>query len=198
EMLHLPGVHVVRSVLGLSFRKRNFEPRDLKKWLTVALKARNHTEVLGKYSHRRGQTQEGLDVAMIEEQMNEGRASHAEKLQHARNTKSESPSAAEWAATMLNYVLKKDPTTEDSQKLASAATAAYFYDRSLWNLARTSNYQFADHDSDWVGRQQLCYLCDPEVYFITNEVKLRSRIAGSEQESRVLGYKDFLDTPTTN
>ena len=55
-----------------------------------------------------------------------------------------------------------------------------------------NSYDFQGHVSDWIDRQQLIYLADKRVHVVTADRKMLGRIKGSDQEERVLLYRDFL------
>jgi hypothetical protein len=80
------------------------------------------------------------------------------------------------------------PSVANDQKVASALDAAYEFDVSLWELARTSNYDYAKHDTDWTDHQQLYYLCAADVHFVTSDKRLMQRISGSGQAARVMSF----------
>jgi hypothetical protein len=186
-MLELPGQFLLKTVLGIRQARPDFEPPKLLKWLRVAILARERrelTEGLVLPGHT-GIVWNGLDISMIDAQLQEGKEDHAKRLQTARDTRAPDLTPQEWAAGMLRFV-KEEPTEDRCNRLADAAKAAYTLDCALWNLARTSSYDFAQHDSDWIDRQQLDYLSDPRMVMITNERRLPARIVGSGQEDRVV------------
>src|SRR5207247_920550 len=147
----------------------------------LAKTPRHLTEGLVLPGHT-GVVRHGLDISMIDAQLQEGKDDHARRLQTARDTRAPDLTPQEWAAEMLRFV-REDPTEERCNRLAEAARAAYTLDCALWNLARTSGYNFADHDSDWIDRQQLNYLSDPRMVMITNERRLPARIVGRDRKS---------------
>jgi hypothetical protein len=51
--------------------------------------------------------------------------------------------------------------------------AAYRFDRHLWQLIRNSEYDFSKHRGKIVDAQQLYYLCQPDIYFVTNDARLK-------------------------
>jgi hypothetical protein len=165
----------------------------LLKWLRVAFlaKARHAlTDGLLLPGHS-GAVFNGLDIAMIDSQLQAGKDDHASRLRHARESKTPDLTPQGWGAELLRF-LKEDPTDERCLKLGSAAGAAYALDRELWRLARTSTYDFSQHDSDWIDRQQLMYLADPRIVMVTNEQSLLRRISGSGQEERVIRLPTLL------
>jgi hypothetical protein len=74
--------------------------------------------------------------------------------------------------------------------------AAYHYDQFLWELAEKHKYDFASHDSDWIDEQQLFYLADPAILFITSDTKIRLRTSKSKQADRVLSFEELKTLAT--
>lgn len=191
RMLPLPGAFLFQRVLGIETGKPEFSPRQLYRWLVAAIRARTrsdlHSVVLPGGS---GLILHALDISTIESDMQDGREDNAKKLETARTEKRACPEPLPWAAGLLG-LRGLDPTIERCQLIAASTKAAYQHDRFLWTMARNDTYDFRKHQSDWIDRQQLLYLADPQNHFLTNDRKLVRKIADSGQESQVLELRDF-------
>jgi hypothetical protein len=86
------------------------------------------------------------------------------------------------------------PTTaENKAKILSTMDAAWRYELSRYQLARTPAYDFSRHASDWLDSQLLYYLADPTIHLVTYDTKrLRHGTRGSTQSSRILHFDDLL------
>jgi hypothetical protein len=83
-------------------------------------------------------------------------------------------------------------TAEASAQLVGPLDAAYRFDHSLWDLALNSKYDFIEHASDWIDVQQLYYLSDDQMHFVTNDSKHIGSTRGSSQHGRILSYQDLF------
>jgi hypothetical protein len=71
-------------------------------------------------------------------------------------------------------------------------SASYQFDCWLVNAARNEDYDLSKSISDLVDTQQLAYLCDPAVIFITNDNDHRIRLRGNARGSRILTFAELL------
>lgn len=51
-----------------------------------------------------------------------------------------------------------------------------------------TKYRFDEHPEDLVDAQQLYYLLDPEMYFVTNDNRLIDYVRGSSQANRIITF----------
>ena len=76
--------------------------------------------------------------------------------------------------------------------LAKCLSAAFEYERTKFNLAaNNSKLNVGKWDSDWGDFQQLFYLCDPSLHFLTDDEGIRTRCKGSEQSKRIILLKEM-------
>jgi hypothetical protein len=86
----------------------------------------------------------------------------------------------------------KQPDTLDNRKrLCESLSANRLMAKFVSQARNDQRYDFFKHSSDLVDGQQLAYLADPDMHFVSNDRKLRSRIAGSPQSSRVVSWRDL-------
>jgi hypothetical protein len=78
----------------------------------------------------------------------------------------------------------------------AAMSACYQFDCCLVDAARNKNYDLDKNISDLIDAQQLAYLCDPTVIFITNDSDHRIRLRGNAQASRILTFAEVFDGVT--
>ena len=85
----------------------------------------------------------------------------------------------------------------DAATLGKRLDSAYFYSRSLAELAKNGNYDFAKHESDYGDSLQLFYLSDERTHFLTADRDFSTRAKGSTQNSRILYFGDFVQEKRT-
>jgi hypothetical protein len=133
----------------------------------------------------------GLAMDRTEAEVVKGREAHRDRLEGVRRDGLEPPTHEAWAAAQLE-ALDVDATPENAARVVAVTGAAYHYDRVLRTLARTANYDFGRHGTDWMDVQQLLYLADPSVHLMTNDGELRRRTIGSGQENRIILWSEFV------
>lgn len=135
----------------------------------------------------------GLDLVSINQEMRHIEAGFAGIFTALRQDGVQELTRELWAGLILQR-LRKELTPDNLGLILERLDAAYRFDSCLWHFIKHPNYDFMRHTSELVDAQQLHYLCDPEMYFVTNEVKLRNRIASSPQSSRILTYDELCGT----
>jgi hypothetical protein len=120
-----------------------------------------------------------------------GKAAHTERLEQLRDGDLLRSAPETWATAVLGLI-GIDANDKNRSKLLSVLDAAYHFDVSLWDLAKDKSYDFKDHDSDWLDSQQLYYLCDPAVVFVTKDSRIKKRSRKSAQTDRILLYSEFV------
>lgn len=197
EFFPLVGDFVRRQLFGLPFRRDDFAPEKLRRWVEVVRKANNKTELdSGLVDLRRSghsNRNYGFDFALLKRQMNEGRDLHSKALEELRQGQLLRSGRTRWAASVLRLMeVAADPVNQS--KLLDSLDAAWNYDEFLYNLAQKQVYDFAKHDSDWIDFQQLFYLADPHVVLITMDTNIKFRTKASIQSDRILSLDELQDS----
>jgi hypothetical protein len=194
RFLTMPGQFVLMYVLGLSPAKPGFSPAHFEKWSKVIFKARDRRSLeLGKVRFRHIFRKEfGFSFQTVTKQHEAGMEAHLNQLQALRDGElAIPPSRDRWAAVILKS-LGLRPSPGECQRLGGALDAAYEYDQHLWSLVVSSNYNFAKHRTDWIDQQQLYYLADDQMHFLTGEQRIKRRAGNSPQRSRILTLDEFV------
>ena len=92
---------------------------------------------------------------------------------------------------MIAHDMGRELSIGQAQKLASALDAAYEYEKHLCEIAKNGMFNFDNHGGDWIDLQQLFYLADPNVYFLTEDKDIRQRCGSSLQSNRILLLKEI-------
>ncbi len=89
-------------------------------------------------------------------------------------------------------------TEENREKLSNALNSTYECERWLHDSARNPNYNVGRRNiSDQIDLQQLSYLADPAVVFVTNDSDFRTRLTNSLQAERIKTFTELLDVIRT-
>jgi len=192
HLLDLPAGFVLKTVLNRRQRDPSLWAQDYETWVKVVLRARTKNELEAgdvQLAHGSARTY-GFDSHLHVAQLMQGERVHLEQLQALRNGNLHVPSHLAWAAGILNRQGLR-PSDEDCRKVAASLEAAFHFDLSLYDRARNSNYNFEKHATDWIDGQQLYYLSDPQMHFLTRDRRLQNWIKGSSQANRVLDFNSF-------
>lgn len=192
QYLPFPGVFVAKHLKGIQRPHPNFEPRDIRKWVQLAVFVRSRAEL----QHEDGFTLPGqtgfvryrMEPAKLEPDFQRAKAHHVSRLERARSSRRPHPDIATWFAREVH---DDDRTPVELQSFAPRFDAAYHLDQSLFELARNDSYDFGKHDTDFMDLQQLFYLCHDDAWFITTDKKLIGRIKASSQRDRVLTIQEL-------
>ncbi len=129
---------------------------------------------------------------VLDTQQQEGKAQHSRILEEVRDGKRKPPSALAWAAGIL-VRHGFSPNKEACTKVARALEAAYRFDEYLWKLAKNHSYDFKKHDSDYEDRQQLFYLCNERIWFVTTDTDILRETKNSFQSARIVSFNTLLE-----
>ena len=131
-----------------------------------------------------------MNFLTLTSQMDAGKSEHAKLLVSVRDGTQNLPTPEQWASSIL-AMNGYSALSVEANRVASALESAYLFDLSLWDLAKNNTYDFLKHASDWIDSQQLYYLADPSIHFLTtDESTIRKRVAASSQAARILTLRD--------
>jgi len=200
EFLPLVGDFVRRKVFGFPARRPDFRSGWLQIWAEVVLAAKTKADlqngkvVLRKAGHS-GRSY-GIDLQLLVRQIAEGKESHAQRLEKLRQGELLSSTSTTWSTAVLGLI--GVPANDANRaKLLEALDAAHKYDESLYDMAKNHNYDFSQHDTDWIDSQQMYYLADPSVLFVTCDSNIAFRVRGSTQRSRILNFPELIVRATS-
>lgn len=194
EFLPLVGDFLRKQIFHATFRKIEFTPNKLRYWVDIVLRAKNRTQLdsglvdLQRVGH--SNRSYGLHFAHVTRPMNEGRDLHARALEDLRQGVLRRGDSTRWAKSIL-ALINVDDTPANELKLLHSLDAAWKYDNFLYDLAQKQVYDFAKHDSDWIDFQQLFYLSDPHIVFVTLDTNIGFRTKTSAQRNRVLSLDEL-------
>jgi len=97
-----------------------------------------------------------------------------------------------WTTNLLAFYGVNGVPDSAKAVIAEALSATYEFEMAVIRLARNKNFNIRKNMSDHTDGQQLCYLCDPETVFITNDSDFKNRTAKSPQASRIKTFAELL------
>jgi hypothetical protein len=118
-------------------------------------------------------------------------------LPQPKNSKEPFISIRDWAVSLLAR-FNVMPEPELLGKVSEMFSALYEYEMSFLTLLRNPQFDVKKNVSDLPDAQQLCYLCDPETIFVTDDSDFRNRIHTSPQSKRILKFSDVLRSAREN
>lgn len=165
---------------------------DFDLWIKTVLKARTRQELeSGKLRvGLKGRKGIGLRLESINEQMRQIEDGFANLLTAFRKTGAPSLTPEIWAKLILDS-MGKMAIPENVSIVLQRLDAAYRFERRLWGFITSSNYNFAKRRSELVDAHQLTYLCDPDLYMVTSDERLKKAITQSPQSARVVTYDEL-------
>ena len=133
----------------------------------------------------------GLNFELIEQLLESGKAEHTRLLELLRAKQLRRPLPEEWVKASFQH-LNLELAQSEWRRLPAALESAFALNDFLCDQAEQNTYSFADHDSDWIDVQQLFYLSDPSIHFLTHDERLRNRVRGCGQAARIISFRDLL------
>src|ERR1039458_3781515 len=169
-------------------------PKDFSLWHRVVMNAKSRAALLNAdvVLPLRRWERFGFDVDLVDTYQTAGKRFHRIAMERIRDGKSRLGSSLEWAA-MIAHDMGQDLSTEEALKFASALDAAYKYEQQLCEAVRNvkHKYNFANHDGDWIDMQQLFYLADAKIWFLTEDQNIFQRCQESSQSKRILLFSEM-------
>jgi hypothetical protein len=191
RFLEMPITFALKTVLGVKAPLVNLAPADLKDAFKIVIRAKTRDDLFTGQVRKTGSSgrRYGIDPDLVSGPQAIGEAQHVASLQQLKEGKALFPPPERWAADMakdVGCVL----TTKQSQKLAASLEAAHTYESQLYSLMK-AGYNAQKNANDWIDSQQLFYLCDSDLYLVTDDKKLRDRCTASDQSKRIILLKEL-------
>jgi hypothetical protein len=140
----------------------------------------------------KGRTGFGLDLESIRKSIRDIQAGYARLFHSFRKSGVPDLTPDIWAKMVLKS-LGKPFNSPNVTAVLERLDAAYQFDRYLWQFIRNPDYDFSKHRGEIVDAQQLYYLCQSNIYLVTNDARLKRAVSGSPQGRRVLTYQDLTE-----
>ena len=95
----------------------------------------------------------------------------------------------------IDDVFRITELVQTEERVATASEgldAAFLFERHLFSMLRSS-YGFRANRSDLIDAQQLYYLLDPTLHFVTDDDRLIGYVRESTQANRIMTFSQLLD-----
>lgn len=134
-----------------------------------------------------------LRCELVTADVSKGQAIHIQTLQAAKEGKLDLDNQLLWALNFgrfYNYELDE----EQVKGMATALDAVYNYQKRVWAMSIKDNFKpdSENNEGDWLDMNQLFYLADPLMHFLTDDSGIKERCKDSNQVDRILRLKDYL------
>ncbi len=190
--LEFPAHFLLKHVVD-NTTPAKIQPRDFEQWTQLVLKAQDKTKLeLGAIKSSYPRRTYGLDFSLVDQQLQDGKDYHRHMLEGVRVGSKVYTSALLWTAGLLEGMSIK-PYKKICEKVSKALEAAYCFDEYLWKQAKNPQYDFRKHDSDWIDGQQLFYLCDENVWFVTQDKNILQETKKSLQNTRIIPFQKLRE-----
>lgn len=183
----------LKHVLGVDSTITPLSAGEFQSSFETVLRADDKQTLLdGRVKHPFSSKNFGFRKHLIDKPLTEGAEHNVKLFEQYRELGRPDQTPLEWARELAAENGDCRLTEAQALKLGEALDGAYEYDKYLWHRARREKYDFAGHPGDWVDQQQLLYLCDKRMHFLTTERAIRDNCAKSSQSSRILLLHDVL------
>jgi hypothetical protein len=192
EFVRFPGSFALSTVLGLETPLKEHGPAEFRQWYRILVTSNSLAELVECNVQLPDDPRRyGLDLPFVEHEEKDGVRRHREFLTAIASGSYQFPPPAIWAQRIADH-LECSVTNEQRETLAKRLSAAYEYHKATFKLMTNNpNYNVEGHDSDRMDHLQLFYLCDPELYILTDDAGIRSGCSASSQACRILALTEF-------
>ncbi len=180
--LPMPGQFIRTAVLGLSSERPEFAPEQLETvWMSAIKQARDKQHLsLGN-----------VDLPMLRKELENGKKLWGQQLRLAKNDEREMPPPKRYAAFILAFDVHAPQTQENIGRVSRALDAAYCHLAQIHHQSTKGAYNFDNNLQDWIDNQQLMYLADPDLTFVTADRRLIAKLTKSLDRHRVREFTEF-------
>lgn len=163
---------------------------DFPLWLKAVLQAKTKAS-LQSGRLKVGSKRIGLDLANINKQMRDVENGFAGLFTRLRAQKVPELTPNVWAEITLT-AMRIPINPNNLQITIDGLDAAYRFAAGLWAFIKNPRYDFHKHRAELVDAQQLYYLCDPTIWFVTNEARrIRNKLSSSPQSNRIITFDEL-------
>jgi hypothetical protein len=162
----------------------------LRDYVRAVLKARSLRELKVSGVRWAGGQLLTLKCELVEQDLSIGKSWYSVPLLAAKANNLTPGNREIWTRHLARFwsVVLSD---EEVEALALVLDAAYEYQKTVWTMSGGS-FNPERNENDWIDWNQLFYLADPSVLFVTEEGKIRERCQGSSQSSRIVLVDELL------
>ena len=197
EFLPMPGQFLRTAVFGLAPERPEFSPDRLQRvWMPVITRAKEKCDLVSGNVVMQSlpggiDLTFGIDLAVLRKEMQDGKKLWGEELKLAKDGQKEMPPAELHAAFILRFDIHAPETQENIMRASRALDAAYCHLAQIHHQSTKGTYRFDSKLQDWIDNQQLMYLADPDLTFVTADRRLIAKLGKSLDRDRVREFTEF-------
>jgi len=189
--LPLPGQFLAKELFSVNRVLPSEVETDYELCLKLAIGAKDKQQILaGRLSPWGSDQQYTLDLAKLAKEREAYLAKYIAYLEGFRSQGFRFKNERSWVAGALSH-LGLPHMGENERTLLEGADAWYCFEKFIFTSV-SGNYNFKKHTSDLVDGQMLQYLCDPSLFLVTSDARLKKQILMCKQADRILTPKEFL------
>jgi len=195
--LPIPGQFIRTAVLGLPSERPEFTPEQLEKvWMPAIKDAHDKKsllfgEVVMALSPGAVDLNVAIDLPSLRKEMEDGKKVWADQLRLAKDDGKKMPSVESYAAFVLDFDVHAPRTPHNVEKISRALNAAYCHLADIHHRSTKGSYRVDRNLEDWIDNQQLFYLADPDLTFVTADRRLIAKLTNSLDRNRVREFTEF-------
>ena len=190
RFLALPGEFVMKQALGIKALAK-YPATHFRDIVQGIIAAKSHAQLL-KGGVSLGQYGYVFNPGINHRKHEAGVVSHREWMKDAKSKNKAFPPPERWGIALADGLSVKIDGAQ-SITLTESLSAYYAFEQELFNVAYANpNLNVEKRDGDWVDGEQLIYLSEPTMHFLTEESKIKVKAANSDQRDRILILPEFL------
>lgn len=191
--------YFVARRLGLTIQRPEHLEDDFLNTISIVLSAPSKEALLDGFPLPGVKPQQTVRIRIdrFVQEMEENRSAYVNVMGYRQGRAIPKLSPRDWASNLMKlYGASSD--SDSLAKVAESLSAAYEFEMSVNALVRNPNFSVSKNASDLFDGQQLCYLCDPNVVFITNDSDFKTRAGKSPQATRIKTFAELLSSADNN
>jgi hypothetical protein len=115
---------------------------------------------------------------------------YAGRMEYAQGQKAENRRKRDYIDDVFR-IIKLVQTKERIATASEGLDAAFQFERHLFSMLK-SRYGFRSNTSDLIDAQQLYYLLDPTIHFVTDDDRLIGYVRKSTQANRIMTFSQLV------
>jgi hypothetical protein len=196
QFLPMPGQFIRTAVLGLPPERSEFSPERLQRvWMPVIRRAQDKQDLSSGNVVMRslpGGTDLtfGIDLTMLRKQMEDGKKLWGGRAETCKGWRKRD--AARRAARGVHLAVRCSRTSNSGKRPKSFKGARCSL-AQIHHQSTKGAYKFDSKLQDWIDNQQLMYLADPDLTFVTADRRLIAKLSKSLDRHRVREFTEFAN-----
>lgn len=161
--------------------------------IDLILEAPTKGSLLSGFKRRDDQNQTArVRIDRLAKEHNDGLSNYVQFMSFRKTSAGGKVSLEQWA-TFFTQFCDASGQSPDVNDVARRLSAAYEFEMSVNKLMKNPNFSVAKNRSDAIDGQQLFYLCDPDVVFVSKDSDFKNRTKRSTQTKQIKTFDELLN-----